>query len=69
VEGETLACASGTISSAFALAREGLAKLPIRFRAGSGAILSVAGQVVAGEAQEVWLCGEGRMVFTGSWEG
>ncbi len=69
VEGETLACASGTISAAFALAREGLARLPIRFRAGSGAILSVAGQVVDGEAQEVWLCGEGRLVFEGAWEG
>ena len=65
VEGETLACASGTISAAFALAAHGQAELPLRFRAGSGAILSVSGLVRDGLAEEVLLCGEGRLVFTG----
>lgn len=69
VEGETLACASGTISAAFALAANGQADLPLRFRAGSGRILSVSGQTVAGVAREVMLCGEGRLVFEGTWPG
>lgn len=67
VEGETLACASGTICSAFALAAGGLVDLPIRMTAGSGATLSVAGRVEEGQCIDVWLCGEGRLVFAGEW--
>jgi diaminopimelate epimerase len=65
VEGETLACGTGTVCAAIALAGAGLSDLPVRITTGSGAVLSVAGQVVAGRSEEVWLCGEGRLVFRG----
>jgi len=68
VEGETLACSSGTISAGCALVADGRAELPLRFLTGSGRILSLAGQVAGGVAEDVWLCGEGRLVFTGEWE-
>lgn len=65
VEGETWACGTGTICSAFALASAGLAELPLQVRTSGGSVLSVAGQISAGRCQEVWLCGEGRLVFQG----
>lgn len=65
VEGETMACGTGTICAAFALAAAGLGGLPARLSTGSGSVLSVAGQVVDGRSEEVWLCGEGRLVFRG----
>jgi len=67
VEGETWACGTGTICSAFALAAGGLTDLPIRMTAGSGATLSVAGRLESGRCEDVWLCGEGRLVFEGEW--
>ncbi len=65
VEAETLACGTGTVAAALTLAAAGLAQLPVRIESSSGAVLSVAGELAAGEAREVWLCGEGRLVFTG----
>jgi diaminopimelate epimerase len=67
VEGETWACGTGTICSAFALASAGLAGLPLRVRTSGGSMLSVAGEIRAGRCEEVWLCGEGRHVCDGSW--
>jgi diaminopimelate epimerase len=67
VEAETLACGTGTIAAALALAQEGLCPLPVRIRSGSGCVFAVAGQLTsAAEAIDVWLCGEGQLVFTGS---
>jgi len=65
VEGETWACGTGTICSAFALASAGHASLPLQVRTSGGSILSVAGKIDAGTSSDVWLCGEGRLVFVG----
>lgn len=66
VEAETLACGTGTVATALALAAAGLADLPIRLQSGSGCVYSVSAQLEAGRATDVWLCGEGRLVFTGT---
>lgn len=68
VEAETLACGTGTVGAAFALAARSLDRLPIRILAWSGKVFSVAGRVEAGWAREPWLCGEGRLVFEGRLE-
>jgi diaminopimelate epimerase len=66
VEAETLACGTGTVGAAFALAQAGLDRLPIRIRSWGGNVFSVAGRVDDGWAREPWLCGEGRLVFEGT---
>jgi diaminopimelate epimerase len=63
VEGETLACGTGTVAAALAVAGE--AGLPATFRSRGGAILSVSARVDGDRAADVWLCGEGRLVFEG----
>lgn len=65
VEAETLACGTGTVAAAFALARRGADRLPIRIRSWGGNVFSVAGRIKDGRASEPWLCGEGRLVFEG----
>jgi diaminopimelate epimerase len=65
VEAETLACGTGTVGAAFALAQAGLDRLPLRIRSWGGNVFSVAGRMEAGWAREPWLCGEGRLVFEG----
>jgi diaminopimelate epimerase len=65
VEAETLACGTGTVGAAFALAQAGLDQLPVRIRSWGGNVFSVAGKLAEGWAQEPWLCGEGRLVFEG----
>lgn len=70
VEGETLACGTGTVAAALALAAAGEDELPLRFRSGSGRVLTVQATVGAdGMARDIWLCGEGRLVARGVWEG
>ncbi len=69
VEAETLACGTGTVGAAFTLAAAGLASLPVRIRSWGGNVFSVAGRVEDGWAREPWLCGEGRLVFEGSYVG
>ena len=69
VEGETLACGTGTIAAALALAGAGLGALPIQIRSRSGSVYSVTGSLGGDCATDVWLCGEGRLVFVGSLEG
>ena len=66
VEAETLACGTGTVGAAFALAQAGLASLPLRIRSWGGNLFSVAGRVEGEWAREPWLCGEGRLVFEGT---
>ena len=68
VEGETLACGTGTVAAAVAVAVSGAAELPVNFRSRGGAPLSVAATLEDGIARDVWLCGEGRLVFTGKLE-
>ncbi len=65
VEAETLACGTGTVATALALAAAGLTDLPVRLRSGSGCVYSVSGRLEGTRATDVWLCGEGRLVFTG----
>ena len=49
-----------------ALAGRGLVDLPVRIRSGSGSVYSVtAGVLGDGSAEDVWLCGEGRLVLVG----
>ena len=69
VEGETLACGTGTVAAALSIACSGLDQLPLRFRAGSGRVLSVTAVLHGSEATDIWLCGEGLLVFTGVWQG
>jgi len=66
VEAETLACGTGTVGAAFALAARNLASLPIRIASWGGNVFSVAGRIESGRAVTPWLCGEGRLVFEGA---
>jgi diaminopimelate epimerase len=66
VEAETLACGTGTVAAAFALAQAGRSTLPVRIRSWGGNIFSVTGWMDDGWAREPWLCGEGRLVFEGA---
>jgi diaminopimelate epimerase len=69
VEGETLACGTGTVAAAVALACRGEASLPITFRSRGGPELAVRARVEALRASDVWLGGQGRLLFRGVWEG
>ncbi len=63
VEGETHACGTGTVAAALAVSAE--TGLPATFRSRGGALLSVTARIDGGRATDVWLCGEGRLVFEG----
>jgi diaminopimelate epimerase len=69
VEAETLACGTGTVAAALALAAQGLDELPLRFRTSSGRPLSVNATIEGTRATNIWLCGEGRLVARGVWMG
>ncbi len=65
VEGETLACGTGAVAAAFALAGAGHAALPLSIKTRSARLLTVRGILAERVAKDVWLAGEGRLVFTG----
>lgn len=65
VEGETLACGTGAVAVAVLLAHSGRKKLPLEIRSRGGKILHIAATLSEGQATDVWLSGEGRLVFTG----
>jgi diaminopimelate epimerase len=69
VEGETLACGTGTVAAAVGLAASGEAELPLTFASRSGRQLTVRATIDGGRATNVWLRGEGRMVFWGTLAG
>ena len=69
VEGETLACGTGTIAAAVALAYREEAQLPVRFRSRGGPELLVEANLGGQVASNVWLGGQGRLLFRGVWEG
>lgn len=69
IEGETLACGTGTVASALALAVAGKADLPLRFLTASGRVLSVSATIEGDRATNIWLAGEGRRVAMGVWLG
>jgi diaminopimelate epimerase len=68
VEGETLACGTGTVAAAAALVARGEAEFPVLFRSRGGPELTVRGRVEGSRAADVWLRGQGRLVFRGVWE-
>lgn len=65
VEGETLACGTGTVAAGVALALHGEAGLPVTFRSRGGQPLVVRAALEGSRAGEVWLGGQGRLVFRG----
>ncbi|MBA3259494.1 MAG: diaminopimelate epimerase [Gemmatimonadales bacterium] len=69
VEGETLACGTGTVAAAVALVAQGETQVPVRFQSRGGPELVVRARVLGGIASDVWLGGQGRLVFRGVWEG
>lgn len=68
VEGETLACGTGTVAAALALASRDEAQLPVTFRSRGGAELGVRATLNGTKATDVWLRGQGRLLFRGVWE-
>lgn len=69
VEAETLACGTGTVAAALALAAHCGLPLPLEFRSWGGQVLNVQATLRGAVATEVWLGGQGRLVFRGVWEG
>jgi len=66
IEGETLACGTGAVGAGCAIQQWGLGQLPINIQSRSGRILGVrATKAQNGRYDDVWLAGEGRMVFRG----
>ena len=66
VEGETLACGTGAVGAGCAIQEWGLGRLPITIQSRSGRMLGVrATRAQNGRYDDVWLAGEGRMVFRG----
>lgn len=66
VEGETLACGTGAVASACALHEWAQADLPWSVIARSGKVLEIRAKSSAnGQYSEVWLAGEGRVVYRG----
>jgi diaminopimelate epimerase len=69
VEGETLACGTGTVAAALALSSRSEASLPLRFRSRGGPELTVRASLTESRASSIWLAGQGRLLFRGVWEG
>lgn len=65
VEGETLACGTGTAAAALAVAASGRAGLPIAFISWGRMPLGVRAELTGAKASDFWLQGEGRLVYEG----
>jgi diaminopimelate epimerase len=65
VEGETLACGTGTVAAGFALQVAGLRTLPGEWHTFQGVRLGVSGTLDGSKSGEAWLLGEGRLLFAG----
>ena len=66
VEGETLACGTGSVAAACALHDWGMAELPLSVVTRTGRLLGVQARKNAeGCYDDVWLAGEARLVFRG----
>jgi len=68
VEGETLACGTGTVAAGIVLARRDEAALPVVFRSRGGPALRVSAELSSCAATNIWLGGEGKLIFRGVWE-
>jgi diaminopimelate epimerase len=69
VEGETFACGTGAVAAGLALAAHCGIALPIVFRSRGGGVLTVRATLQGKRGTDVWLGGQGRLVFAGDWEG
>jgi diaminopimelate epimerase len=65
VEGETLACGTGAVAAAIALAQSGHGRLPIEIVTRSRCVLHITATLSATRATNIWLRGEGRLIFSG----
>jgi len=67
IEGETLACGTGAVGAGCAIQEWGLGRLPIDIQSRSGRMIGVRATQAqsGGRYDDVWLAGEGRMVFRG----
>lgn len=65
VEGETLACGTGAVAVAAALAGAGRETMPISLLTRSGRCLGITATVSGNAVRNVWLSGEGREVYRG----
>ena len=66
IEGETLACGTGAVGAGCAIQDWGLGRLPLTIQSRSGRMLGIrATKAQNGRYDDVWLAGEGRMVFRG----
>ncbi len=66
IEGETLACGTGAVGAGCAIQEWGLTRLPVDIQTRSGRMIGVrATKAQNGRYDDVWLIGEGRMVFRG----
>jgi diaminopimelate epimerase len=68
VEGETLACGTGTVAAGIALALRQEVGLPIVFQSRGGLPLKVSAELGEGSASGVWLGGQGQLLYRGIWE-
>ncbi len=68
VEGETLACGTGTVAAGVILDARGEASLPVRFTSRGGGELQVRATLTEAHVSDVWLGGQGRLVFRAVWE-
>jgi diaminopimelate epimerase len=69
VEAETLACGTGTVAAATAVACRGEGALPTTFRSRGGPELTVRAELGPVRVSQAWLGGQGRLLFRGIWEG
>jgi diaminopimelate epimerase len=69
VEAETLACGTGTVAAALSLAARGEDDLPLTFQSRGGPTLVVRGRIESTPVTDIWLAGQGRLLFRGVWEG
>jgi diaminopimelate epimerase len=68
IEGETLACGTGTVAAGLLLAARGEASLPVTLRSRGGEPLLVEADLDGDRASNVWLGGQGKLVFRAVWE-
>ncbi len=65
VEGETLACGTGSIASAIVAATLGKVESPVDVKTASGVVLKIHFDVANGEARNVYLEGDARVIYVG----
>ena len=65
VEGETLACGTGTVAAAFVADQLGRHPLPAEWQTVRGIRLGVSGARQGSKGTNAWLLGEGRLVYAG----